>query len=232
MRSRIARLGVVLALSTAALGVAVAALGLTTPPPSQPQASGVRMDAAAAGFPTAEDHCYIEGMIPHHEQALELSGLVLDAAGVRERTRALAEFIVADQTAEIETMRAWQSAWQQAVQSGTTAVGHGGAHAGGHAEDAGAASPATPTACGDHPHAQMKGMASPAQVAALDAAEGAAADRMFLELMIAHHDGALEMAEAAVRGGSNAYVRTSAKHVLVEQAREITAMSALLAEAP
>jgi uncharacterized protein (DUF305 family) len=78
----------------------------------------------------------------------------------------------------------------------------------------------------------MKGMASAEQLAALDAAEGAAADRMFLELMIAHHEGALEMAEGAVREGSNAYVRSSGKHVLVEQRREIAAMTALLAEAP
>jgi len=231
MRSRIAALGVVLALSTAALGVTVVVLGLTTPPPSQPQASGVRMDAAGTAFPTAEDHCYIEGMIPHHEQALELSDLVLDAAGVRERTRALAEFIVADQTAEIETMRAWQDAWRQAVPADTAgATGHG-AHAGGHGGEAVPASAEPPT-CGDHPHTQMKGMASAAQLAALDAAEGAAADRMFLELMITHHEGALEMAEAAVRGGSNAYVRSSGKHVLVEQEREITAMTALLAETP
>jgi uncharacterized protein (DUF305 family) len=40
------------------------------------------------------------------------------------------------------------------------------------------------------------------------------------------------MAESAVREGSNAYVRASGKHVLVEQQREITAMSTLLAEAP
>lgn len=232
MRSRIAALGVVLALSTAALGVTVVVLGLTTPPPSQPQASGVQMDAAGTAFPTAEDQCYIEGMIPHHEQALELSGLVLGATGVRERTRALAEFIVADQTTEIETMRAWQQAWRQAVPAETTTASGHGAHAGGHGADAVAPGSAVATACGDHPHAQMKGMATAAQLEALDAAEGPAADRMFLELMIAHHEGALEMAEAAVRGGSNAYVRTSAKHVLVEQDREITAMTELLAEAP
>ncbi|WP_194410772.1 DUF305 domain-containing protein [Microbacterium cremeum] len=225
MRNRIAALGVVLAATTGLAAAAVVTLGATTSVASAPQAAAQRAtDAATAVFPTLEDHCYIEGMIPHHEQALELSRLVLDAAGVRERTRALAEFIVADQTAEIGTMRAWQDAWRRAMPAEGTGAGHaGGAHAG---------PAAVVTGCGDHGHAEMKGMATPAQLAALAAAEGEAADRMFLELMIVHHEGALEMGERAVRYGSNAFVRTSGKHVLVEQEREISAMTALLAEAP
>ncbi|WP_349428413.1 DUF305 domain-containing protein [Microbacterium sp. LWS13-1.2] len=228
MRSRIAALGVVLALSTAIVAAGAVGLSLTTGADSAPQAAsaGARTDAATAAYPTVEDHCYIEGMIPHHEQALELSRLVLGASGVRERTQALAEFIVADQAAEIETMRAWQNAWRGAIPAGGSSGGHDG-H-GGTQPAAGA----VPAGCGDHPHTQMKGMASAEQLAALDAAEGGAADRMFLDLMIAHHEGALEMAESAVREGSNAYVRSSGKHVLVEQQREIAAMTALLAEAP
>ncbi|MEV5069183.1 DUF305 domain-containing protein [Microbacterium sp. LMI12-1-1.1] len=228
MRSRIAALGVVLALSTAIVAAGAVGLSLTTGADSAPQAAspGARTDAATAAYPTVEDHCYIEGMIPHHEQALELSRLVLGASGVRERTQALAEFIVADQAAEIETMRAWQNAWRGAIPAGGSSDGHGG-H-GGTQPAAGA----VPAGCGDHPHTQMKGMASAEQLAALDAAEGGTADRMFLDLMIAHHEGALEMAESAVREGSNAYVRSSGKHVLVEQQREIAAMTALLAEAP
>lgn len=226
MRNRIAALGVVLAVSTGLAAAAVVTLGATTSVASARQAAPVERatDAAPAVYPTLEDHCYIEGMIPHHEQALELSRLVLDASGVRERTRALAEFIVADQTAEIETMRAWQDAWRRALPAGGAVTGHGtGAHG---------SSETVTTGCGVHAHVEMKGMATPAQLSALDAATGDAADRMFLELMIVHHEGALEMGERAVRYGSNAFVRTSGKHVLVEQAREVAAMSALLAEGP
>ncbi|KJL41523.1 DUF305 domain-containing protein [Microbacterium trichothecenolyticum] len=227
MRNRIAALGVVLALSTVVVGATAVALALTTPEDSAPQAaaSGAMTDAATAAYPTLEDHCYIEGMIPHHEQALELSRLVLGAPGVRERTRALADFIVADQTAEIDTMRAWQTAWRGAIPAEGSAGGHQGHDA------AQAAAGTIPTGCGDHAHMQMKGMATAEQLAALDAADGVAADRMFLALMIAHHEGALEMAENAVREGSNAFVRNSGKHVLVEQQREVAAMTALLAEA-
>jgi len=228
MRSRIAGLGVVLAVSTGLAGAAVVTLGLTVPVTSKPQAAaaGAITDAAAAAYPTLEDHCYIEGMIPHHEQALELSRLVLEATGVRDRTRALAEFIVADQSAEIETMRAWQTAWRGAIPTGGATGGHEG-HGG-----AQAVAGTIPTGCGGHAHAQMKGMATVEQLAALDAADSAAADRMFLELMIAHHEGALEMAESAVREGSNAFVRSSGKHVLVEQQREVAAMTTLLADVP
>ncbi|MFE5408604.1 DUF305 domain-containing protein [Microbacterium sp. NPDC056569] len=228
MRNRIAALGVVLAVSTVAAGGAAVVLALTTPADSAPQAAaaGAMTDAATAAYPTAQDHCYIEGMIPHHEQALELSGLVLEATGVRDRTRALAEFIVADQAAEIDTMRAWQTAWHGA----TPAAGSAGGHQGHGSVQAVAGTIAT--GCDEHAHTSMKGMATAEQLAALDAADGAAADRMFLELMIAHHEGALEMAESAVREGSNAFVRTSGKHVLVEQEREIAAMTALLAEVP
>jgi uncharacterized protein (DUF305 family) len=226
MRHRLAGIGVVLAVSTGLLGAAAVTLGLTAPPPSAPQAASAASsatDAATAAYPTALDHCYIEGMIPHHAQALELSGLVLGATGVPERTRALAEFIVADQSAEIETMRAWQEAWRQAVPAGGAAASQG--H---DVHGAAAATDAVPTGCGDHAHTGMKGMASPDQLAALDAAEGEVADRMFLELMIAHHEGAVEMATRAVTEGSNAFVRSSGKHVLVEQKSEIAAMTALL----
>lgn len=239
MRNRIAAIGVVIAVTTGLAGAAAVTFGIASPAPSAPQAAapasstGTAAAAVAAdpAYPTVMDHCYIEGMIPHHEQALELSRLVLDADGVRERTRALAEFILADQAAEIDTMRGWQDAWRRAIPveaisagTGTVAGGHGSGHG---------ATGDIATGCGDHTeHARMSGMATPAQLAALDAAEGAAADRMFLELMIVHHEGALEMAKDAVLEGSNAFVRSSAKHVLVEQEREVAAMTALIDELP
>jgi len=229
MRSRAAGAGVVLAVAAGLTGLATVALGMTAPgsamataPPVAAPASGPA--APAAQYPTVIDHCYIEGMIPHHAQALELSHLVLAADGVRDRTRALAEFIVVDQSTEIDTMNAWQDAWTRAIPVDGAAPGHG-AH--------GAETGGIPTGCGEHAdHTAMKGMATPEQLAALAAADGADADRLFLDLMIVHHEGALGMATTAVTEGSNAFVRNSAKHVLVEQDREITAITALLAEMP
>lgn len=223
MRNRIAVIGVVVAALTvagAAGAIAVTATGGQPSPPVAAATSG----AGETAFPSIEDHCYIEGMIPHHEQALTLSESVLAAEGVRERTRALAAFIIGDQSAEIGTMRAWQHAWAKAIPTDATTTGGHAAH------DAPAGS--IPTGCGGHAHGEMKGMATPEQLAALDAADGMDADRLFLELMIVHHEGALEMATSAVTNGSNAFVRASAKHVLVEQEREIAAMTDLVAEIP
>ena len=218
MRNRIAALGVVLAASTGIAAAAVVTLGATTAVTSTPQAApeAKATAAATAAFPTHEDHCYIEGMIPHHEQALELSRLVLDADGVRERTRALAEFIVADQTAEIDTMRAWRDAWRRAAPARGADPGHG---AGAHGSSA-----TVVTGCGDHHHAEMKGMATPTQLAALEAAEGFEADRMFLELMIVHHEGAIEMAQTEVDNGQNADVSALAENIIASQTTQITTM--------
>ncbi|TQJ31232.1 DUF305 domain-containing protein [Microbacterium sp. SLBN-146] len=224
MRSRIAVIGVVVAALTLAGGAGAIVVAGSTDVPSQPVAAATAGGAAATAFPSIEDHCYIEGMIPHHEQALVLSESVLAADGVRERTRALADFIIGDQSAEIGTMRAWQQAWAKAIPTDATASSGHAAH------DAPAGT--IPTGCGGHAHGEMKGMASPEQLAALAAADGAEADRLFLELMIVHHEGALDMATSAVTNGSNAFVRSSAKHVLVEQEREITAMTSLVAELP
>lgn len=190
----------------------------------------VRPAAARVAPPPSEsDHCYVESMLMHHAQALELSERVLDADGVSKRVRALAEFIVADQTAEMTTMTAWSEAWRNAPDATAAAER---AASGGHEGHAAAATVPAATACTRDVHASMSGMATPEQLRALVDAEGTAAQRLFLELMIVHHDGALVMAESALVEGANAFVRSSAKHVVVEQQREIEAMTALLRETP
>lgn len=217
-RSLAARIGVI-----AAAGVAVAIGGVLAFTALSPAA--VPPAAAREPQPPLEsDHCYVEGMLMHHAQALELSELVLAASDVSDRVRALAEFIVADQSAEIAVMTSWTDAWADA--SGAPASA-------GHAAHGAAAEPVPASGgCTRDVHALMSGMATTEQLASLDAAEGAAAQRLFLELMIVHHEGALVMAEDALVDGANAFVRSSAKHVIVEQAREVAAMTDILAETP
>ncbi|QKJ18675.1 DUF305 domain-containing protein [Microbacterium hominis] len=231
MRKLIAGIGLIVAVATGFGAVATVVLGSTPPDADAAPAASAATAAAPATpvvmiderYPTTVDYCYVEAMIPHHAQALELSGLVLAAGGVGERTRALAEFIVADQSAEIDTMRAWQTAWQKALPPG---AGDGSAAHSAHDAAAGEIARGCHAGAG-HGHGRMAGMATPAQLAALGEAEGAAAERLFLDLMIVHHEGALEMAALAVTEGANAFVRSSAKHVLVEQEKEIAAMTAL-----
>ncbi|KRA24239.1 hypothetical protein ASD65_07245 [Microbacterium sp. Root61] len=229
MRSRIAGVGMIVAVTIALVGLSTVALAITTPrtTPVAAPASAPILNAQGQRFPVAADYCYVEAMIPHHTQALELSGIVLAADGIGDRTRALAEFIVTDQTAEIRTMDAWRTAW---VASSGESAAPASAHGAHGASSANEPVDAPIAGCGDHAsHEGMKGMATPEQISEFETLDGFAAQTRFLELMIAHHIGALEMAELAVREGTNAYVRSSAKHVLIEQDREITAMTALLA---
>ena len=225
----VAAAGAVAAVGVAAVLASAATLGYVLPS-SEPAAAPGPAAAALAqpAYPIEADYCYVEAMIPHHEQALALSGIVLAASGVSDRTQALAEYIVADQSTEIEQMRAWADAWARAVPGAAGGgSGHSG-HGGGAVVDTGVIA----QGCRHDGHADMKGMATPEQLDELRSLTGAAAERRFLELMIVHHEGALEMAKRAVTEGSNAFVRSSAKHVLVEQEREVGAMTTILETVP
>ncbi len=216
------RLVFVSAVVAVLLGAGVGALVLRPAPQSGVSASAQAPAAPAVEeFPLEADWCYVDAMIPHHEQALELSRLVLAVPEVHPRVSALADFIVTDQQAEIEAMTAWRDAWRSVSPASVAAAPAQHDHAT-------APEPETQevaAGCSGHAdHASMEGMATPDQLAALGAATGLEAQLMFLDLMIVHHEGALEMAETAVKQGGNAFVRSSAKHVLIEQEREVQAM--------
>lgn len=238
-RSRLAAASVVIAGAVAALALIIAGRSLVVgPPPAMVVAAGSGGTAQQHAFPTTADYCYVDAMLPHHEQALALSEILLADPLSGERVRALAEFIIADQTREIEAMAEWRAAWERAAAMTTTIADAAASGAlAGHAGHGLAAEPspavlAPPvvTGCEAHGagHHGMRGMATEAQLDELRASHGAAAERIFLELMITHHGGALEMARTAVLEGSNAFVRASAKHVLIEQDREIAAMRGIL----
>jgi uncharacterized protein (DUF305 family) len=78
-----------------------------------------------------------------------------------------------------------------------------------------------------HSHDRMPGMATDQQLAALRKADGAAFDRLFLTLMIAHHQGAVTMATEVLSGGRNVQVEEWANEVIAQQSSEIRRMRAL-----
>lgn len=157
--------------------------------------------------PTAADVCFVEMMIPHHEQAVLMSDLLLAKPGVWERGRRFAEFVRAAQAREVETMRRWLDAWGAAA----------------HGPHANAVS-----TC-DH-SGPMPGMLTGAEMTALRTADAPAAQLLYLQLMIPHHDGALEMAYDEIAAGSNVYAISVAKHVVEDQLGEIGAMESMIAE--
>ncbi|MEV8531643.1 DUF305 domain-containing protein [Streptomyces sp. NPDC051211] len=147
--------------------------------------------------PNAADFTYVQRMIEHHRQALTMSALAPERASA-DPVKRLAERIAAAQQPEIGAMEGWLQKH-----------------------------PAPGGGTGGHDHAGMPGMATEAQLAELRAAKGGAFDRLFLTLMIAHHEGALKMAGEALSGGNNAAVEEMANDVVAQQSAEIHRMQSM-----
>jgi uncharacterized protein (DUF305 family) len=155
---------------------------------------------------TAADVRFMQGMIGHHAQALEMVAL-LASRTARDDMKMLARRIEASQADEIRMMQAWLKARGQEVP---------GEHAH-HARGA----------------VLMPGMLTTEEMGRLAAAKGRAFDRLFLELMIKHHDGALVMVKdlfATPGAGQEADIFAFASDVDADQRMEIERMSAMLVE--
>ncbi|ONI90697.1 DUF305 domain-containing protein [Saccharothrix sp. ALI-22-I] len=153
--------------------------------------------------PSEADLKYVARMIVHHKQALDMSALAPERAQ-NETVRGLASRIYDAQGPEIGAMEQWQ---RQFAESAST---HG------HSAD-----------LPDVDHESMPGMATDEQLAALKAASGADFDRLYLQLMIAHHEGALQMAIELLSTGSDVRVEEMANDVVASQTDEINRMKAI-----
>ncbi|RFF29381.1 DUF305 domain-containing protein [Wenzhouxiangella sediminis] len=162
-------------------------------------------DLAGIGYSQA-DVTFMADMIPHHHQALVMSELVAERTGRNEMTE-LAERITASQTDEIAFMQDWLRERGEDVPDPS-------AH---HAM---------------HTHHDMAGMASPEEMAELEAASGPDFDRLYLQLMIEHHQGAITMVDELLetRGSAQDPVLYEfATDIVNDQESEIERMTAMLA---
>lgn len=147
------------------------------------------------------DQMFVTMMIPHHRQAIEMAELVLAEDDVDPRVADLAERIQAAQGPEIERMEGWLEEWGIAYDpDADDGMDHG------------------------------DGMMSEADMTALADADGPAAGRLFLEQMVLHHEGAVEMAEVALSQAEHPDVLALAQQVIDDQTAEIAEMQALAAE--
>jgi len=155
----------------------------------------------------AADVEFFERMIPHHAQALELTALVGDRT-TNGDLRLLAERIDTSQHDEIARMETWLT--QRGLEVPAPHTSHEG-HAG-----------------------LMPGMLDDDQLAALEQARGTDFDRLFLEYMIYHHQGAIAMAnEMYTRGGGlEPESDRFAREVIADQSIEISRMQDMLVELP
>ena len=211
-------------------GLAGLEAGPQTPPIFNPGAPGApsreisaseAVDLGRTSF-TADDVAFMQHMIVHHGQAVEMVEL-LRTRGVHPTVRRLGQRISLSQEAEIALMRGWLSDRGQPLEMPGMGGGHAGMY---HAAHAGHAMPASDTPV-------MAGMLSPAQMQALAAARGPAFDRLFLEGMIRHHQGALDMVDALLANPDAAEDTTLSDFttsVVADQSAEILRMQSLLSD--
>lgn len=145
---------------------------------------------------------FLHDMVAHHSQAVQLSTLVArPEVGADPGVVLQAQAIALSQTTEIGLMVGRLRAWDRPDQGGDTVMGWMGEPV---------------------PVAEMPGLASPDDVARLRDATGAAADELFLRLMVVHHQGGVAMAEAALeRAGDDDVLRLAAT-IAAAQRSEIT----------
>jgi uncharacterized protein (DUF305 family) len=161
--------------------------------------------ATQAAF-NEQDEQFAAGMRAHHAQAVEMADMVL-TSGPTPEVADLAERIKAAQTPEIEELDVILA--DMGVEPG---------HSGGHGSAHGADMPV------------HEGMMTDEQMRQLEEADGTEAERLFLQLMTEHHEGALTSAERQLAEGEHPRLREIAQAILDSQSAEIAEMQQLLTQ--
>ncbi len=151
------------------------------------------------------DVTYAEGMIMHHQQAVEMSDIILDKSGADPDVVEMAKQIKQAQGPEIKEMQTWLEDW------GQDDSGHDG-----HSGDSGSGD--------DMSKMSHEGMVSPEDIKKLKAADGEQASTLFLDHMIEHHEGAVTMAKEHRKDGENPEAVDLSKNVIKDQNSEIKEM--------
>jgi uncharacterized protein (DUF305 family) len=179
-------------------------------PPATTAASATTPSATTPSTTTAPsaehndaDIMFAQMMIQHHRQAVEMAKLVEGRASSPE-VKKLAAAIEAAQGPEIRTMSTWLTTWGEEVPAESMpGMDHGG-------------------------HGGMPGMMSEADMMTLEALSGSEFDKSWLTMMVAHHQGAVQMAQQQQKDGENPEAVALAKKIQSDQAAEITTMKGLL----
>ncbi len=207
-RTRLIVVGALLVLVAVVVGTIIGRVTATGAAPVPSESS------AEAGF--ARD------MQVHHGQAIEMALLVRDRSDDPE-IRLLALDIATAQAQQQGQMFAWLAMWGLPQTSSepemewlSRPVIDGSAGHEGHG--------------GHTPGEPMPGVASFEQMQQLQNATGVEAERLFLELMIAHHQGGVEMAEAVLTRSTQEQVTTLANGMVMLQSKELDYMAELLAD--
>jgi uncharacterized protein (DUF305 family) len=152
-----------------------------------------------AGY-NADDVAFATNMIPHHQQAVELSEMAPDRSTNAELI-ALAQQISAAQKPEIDVMKVFLVQWNENPDTSSGHEGHG---------------------------STMAGMVDATTMTKLESLNGAEFDKLWLESMIGHHQGAIEMAKTEIANGDNVDAKALANKIVAAQEAEIGQMKQML----
>lgn len=153
-----------------------------------------------------QDVEFAQMMIVHHRGAIEMAGLATDRASSRQ-VEDLAATIAAAQQPEIEQMTSWLNTWGEPVGADDAMEG---------------------TDHSSMDHSSMPGTMTEEQMTRLRNATGTEFDRVFLQMMIEHHTGAVQMARTEQQQGSNPRARELADSIVTSQNAEIEQMEQML----
>jgi uncharacterized protein (DUF305 family) len=153
------------------------------------------------------DAMFAKMMIPHHEQAIVLAEIAENpTSGASPEVTSLAAQIKSAQGPEVELMKSFLTQWDEPVVD-PGSMDHGSM---------------------DH-GSKMKGMLSVEELAKLSTLSGKVFDKEWMLAMIAHHEGAIEMARTVEQSGKNLEVQALAKTIISDQQVEIDQMKSMLA---
>lgn len=198
---------------------------------TDPQASPTITSSVAPSSPNVtsnESHndadvMFAQGMIPHHQQAIEMSDMLLGKQGIDPEVVTLANEIKNAQGPEIEQLQGWLQEWGASSTPAPTSTGMPGHNMPGHEMPSGSDMGEMP-GMGGGGH----GMMSEADMAALQNAQGAEARRLFLTQMIEHHKGAIMMAQQEIDNGQFPAAVEMARNIVSSQQAEIDTMQGML----
>lgn len=209
---------------------AVAALGACSNSATKEAAPSAASSAQTTASAQAAKHnkadmMFATMMIPHHQQAIEMSDMVLAKQGMDPRVVELAKQIKDAQGPEIQQMQGWLDEWNMDMND---MPGHGGmgdmpGHGG--MDGSGSMMPDMPGMGG---MGMMDGMLSAAEMQALKDAQGVEADKLFLTGMIKHHEGAITMAQNEIKNGEFTEAIELSKAIVESQQKEIDTMNEIL----
>ncbi|WP_405515455.1 DUF305 domain-containing protein [Streptomyces canus] len=155
----------------------------------------------------AQDVSFAQGMIPHHQQAIEMAELA-DGRAASTQVKDLAARVEKAQGPEITTMTGWLKSWDEKVPESMPGMDHSGMDG----------------------MAGMAGMMDSADMGKLKKASGKDFDSMFLTMMVEHHEGAVEMATTEKAKGEDKAATAMAGDIVTAQNAEISEMKKLLGE--